>query len=116
MSPDATIGANVTMFHGVTLGRKDHIADDGSRTVGGAPVLEDGVWIGPNALIVGAVRIGTNARVAGGAVVIGDVPAHSVVAGNPARVVRVDAPSDIPNAWPLDRSDSRDLSEVAGDQ
>jgi acetyltransferase-like isoleucine patch superfamily enzyme len=46
------------------------------------------VWIGARATILGPARIGAGASVAAGAVVTGDVPAGSTVAGNPAQVVR----------------------------
>ena len=46
------------------------------------------VWIGGHSVIIGGVTIGDNAVVAAGSVVIRDVPANTLVAGNPARVVR----------------------------
>lgn len=100
VSHQARIGANVTLFHGVTIGRKDDIAPDGSRTVGGAPTIEDGVWIGPHALVVGPITIGAGSRIGGGSVVTKDVPPHSLVTGNPGRVVATDVPPDTPNPWP----------------
>ncbi len=51
-------------------------------------VIEDDVWLGSNAVVTDGVRIGRGAVVAAGAVVTRDVPAHTVVAGVPARVVR----------------------------
>ncbi|MEM1322242.1 MAG: acyltransferase [Bacteroidota bacterium] len=51
-------------------------------------VVEDGVWIGANAVVTAGTRIGKNAVVAGGSVVTKDVPPYSVVVGNPARVIR----------------------------
>jgi UDP-2-acetamido-3-amino-2,3-dideoxy-glucuronate N-acetyltransferase len=50
-------------------------------------VVEDGASIGAQAVIVAPVRIGRCAMVGAGAVVVRDVPAHAVVAGNPARIV-----------------------------
>ena len=50
--------------------------------------IGDNVWIGGSVSIVGGVTIGDNAVVAAGSVVIRDVPAGTLVAGNPARVVR----------------------------
>lgn len=54
-----------------------------------APVtIEDDVFVGMNALILKGVTIGAGSVVAAGCVVVRDVPPGSVVAGNPARVVR----------------------------
>lgn len=50
--------------------------------------IEDDVWLGAGAVITDGVRVGRGAVVAAGAVVTRDVPAHTVVAGVPARVVR----------------------------
>jgi UDP-2-acetamido-3-amino-2,3-dideoxy-glucuronate N-acetyltransferase len=49
--------------------------------------VEDGATIGAGAILVAPVRVGNNAMVAAGAVVVRDVPAHAIVAGNPARLV-----------------------------
>ena len=51
-------------------------------------VIEDDVWIGGNATILKGVRIGRGSVVATQAVVSRDVPPMSVVAGNPAKVVK----------------------------
>jgi len=52
-------------------------------------VVEDGVLVGANAVVIEGVRIGRGAVVAAGAVVIEDVPENAVVAGCPARVVKM---------------------------
>lgn len=48
----------------------------------------DRVWIGGGAILLPGVSVGANAVVGAGAVVTRDVPANTVVAGNPARVIR----------------------------
>ena len=65
-----------------------------------APVhIEDHVWVGAGALLLPGVRIGSGSVVAAGAVVTRDVPAHTVVAGVPARVIkRLTPPSHEPIA------------------
>jgi len=51
--------------------------------------IGDDVWIGMRAVVLAGVTIGDGAVVGAGAVVAEDVPARAVVAGNPARVVKV---------------------------
>ena len=52
-------------------------------------VVEDEVLIGANAVVIEGVRIGRGAVVAAGSVVIADVPPNAVVAGVPARVIKM---------------------------
>lgn len=52
-------------------------------------IVEDNVLIGANAVVIEGCRIGHDAVVAAGAVVVEDVPAGAVVAGCPARVIKV---------------------------
>ncbi len=73
----------------------NHVFEDPSRpfveqgiTAEGI-VIEDDVWIGAGAIITDGVRIGKGAVVAAGAVVTRDVPPHTVVAGVPAKPIRV---------------------------
>lgn len=96
VSSGARIGANCTVFHGVTIGRRDKILDNGDR-VTGFPTLEDECWIGPGACVLGDIRIGRGSIIGAGAIVVKDVPAHSIVVGNPARVVQSDARPDVFN-------------------
>jgi serine O-acetyltransferase len=104
ISPHARIGRNVTVFNGVTIGQKDDIGEDGARRTS-YPTIEDDVWVGPHAVIVGGVTVHRGSRVAPQTVVHNDVPAHSIVAGNPMRVVREDAPLDVINR--VERPDRR---------
>jgi len=52
-------------------------------------IVEDNVMIGANAVVIEGCRIGANAVVAAGAVVVGDVAPNTVVAGCPAKVIKV---------------------------
>jgi acetyltransferase-like isoleucine patch superfamily enzyme len=72
----------------------NHVFDDPDRpfvdqgiTAEGI-VIEDDVWLGAGAVITDGVHVGKGAVVAAGAVVIKDVPAHTVVGGVPARPIR----------------------------
>jgi serine O-acetyltransferase len=96
VTPGALIGNNVTLFHGVTLGRRDRISSEGARLIE-CPVIEDEVWIGPHAIIVGGVTIGRGSRIAGGAFIRESVPPYSVVLGNPASVVKSNCTPDVMN-------------------
>ena len=73
-----------TLRQSTTIGNKT--LADGSES--GCPVLGDGVDVGANAVILGAIQIGEGAVIGAGSVVVKDVPAGAVMAGNPARVVR----------------------------
>ncbi|WP_278398713.1 CatB-related O-acetyltransferase [Stutzerimonas kunmingensis] len=52
-------------------------------------VIGSDVWVGRSAIILDGVAIGHGAVVGAGAVVVKDVPAYSIVAGNPARLIRL---------------------------
>jgi acetyltransferase-like isoleucine patch superfamily enzyme len=88
------IGNRVYTSPFVQLAAVNHVFADPTRpfveqgiTAQGITV-EDDVWIGAGAIITDGVCIGRGAVVAAGAVVTGDVQAHTVVAGVPARVVK----------------------------
>ena len=57
-------------------------------TTKGHIVLGDDVWIGSNCLILSGVKIGQGAVIAAGSVVVKDVEPYSVVAGNPAKIIK----------------------------
>ncbi len=81
VSPYAVLGSNVNVAQGVTIGATSR----GPRK--GAPTLEDRVWVGANAIIVGKITIGSDALIAPGAYVNFDVPSKAIVLGNPGKVV-----------------------------
>jgi serine O-acetyltransferase len=78
------IGSRVTIMHQVTIGRrhigrKDGVGDRGQGSE--MPVIEDNVFIGAGAKVLGPVRIGRGATVGANAVVTRDVPSHCTVVG-----------------------------------
>lgn len=78
----AEIGADVTLYHGVTLGGTS--LEKGKRH----PTLEEGVVVGAGAKILGDITIGRCSRIGGNAVVVKPVPPESVVVGVPGEVVK----------------------------
>lgn len=85
-----TIGDGSLIGHGSTLTTLNHSMDPDRRAdmVPAPVVIGRQVWIGAGATVVPGVAVGDGAVVAAGAVVTKDVPAHTVVAGVPAKVVR----------------------------
>ena len=51
-------------------------------------IIEDGVFIGVNSVILPGVKIGKNAIIGAGSIVTKDVPPNAVVAGNPAKLIK----------------------------
>ena len=80
VNPKAKIGKNCNIAQGVTIGQQNRGKNEGYPEIG------DEVWIGPNAVLVGSIKIGNNVLVAPNAYVNFDVPENSVVAGNPAKI------------------------------
>lgn len=78
------IGNNCNIHKGVTIGRENR----GRRN--GVPVLGDCVWVGVNATIVGAIKIGNDVLIAPNSFVNHDIPDHSIVIGNPCVVKHCD--------------------------
>lgn len=72
------IGDNFSCIHCTTIGDKG----------GKRPVLGSNVSLGAHVTIIGGVHIGDNVVIGAGSVVVNDVPCNSVVAGNPARVIK----------------------------
>lgn len=85
----ATVGANCHVGAGTVLAG---VVEPASAV---PVVVEDNVMIGANAVVLEGVRVGEGAVVAAGAVCVEDVPAGAVVAGVPARVIKMrDAQTD----------------------
>ncbi len=80
----ATIGDDVTLYQGVTLG------GTGFATGKRHPTVQDNVTIGSGAKLLGPITIGHGAKIGANTVVITDVPPNSTVVGNPGHPVRVD--------------------------
>src|SRR3984893_2218199 len=80
----AEIGANVTLYQGVTLGGTGFAA--GKRH----PTVQDNVTIGSGAKLLGPITVGHGSKIGANSVVIHDVPPNSTVVGNPGHPVRVE--------------------------
>jgi bifunctional UDP-N-acetylglucosamine pyrophosphorylase/glucosamine-1-phosphate N-acetyltransferase len=78
---DAKIGANVNIGAGTITANYD--GDKKNETI-----IEEGVFIGSDTMLVAPLRIGKGARTGAGSVVTKDVPPHTVVVGVPARAIR----------------------------
>lgn len=77
------IGDNCTLYQGVTLGGTGK--ESGKRH----PSLGNNVMVGSGAKILGPFKVGDNAKIAAGAVVLSEVPPNSTCVGVPARIVKV---------------------------
>ena len=101
--PAATIGKNLFIDHGmgVVIGETTEIGDNciiyQGVTLGGTgkdqgkrhPSLGNNVLIGAGAKVLGPFKVGDNARIASGAVVLEEVPDNATAVGVPARIVKV---------------------------
>lgn len=77
------IGDNCTIYQNVTLG------GTGKETGKRHPTLGNNVLVGSGAKVLGPFKVGDNARIAAGAVVLSEVPPNATAVGVPARVVKV---------------------------
>ena len=80
----AQIGYNCTIYHNVTIGWWKK-----------SPKIGNNVTIYPNSMIIGDVEIGDNVIIGAGSVVTKSIPANKVAAGNPVRIIRDVAESEI---------------------
>ena len=101
--PGATIGRRLVIDHGmgIVIGETTEIGDDcllyQGVTLGGTgkdkgkrhPPLGNNVRVGSGAKVLGPFRVGDNARIAAGAVVLSEVPPNCTAVGVPAQIVRM---------------------------
>ena len=92
------IGMNCNIHKGVTIGQENR----GKRQ--GTPIIGDNVWIGMNVTIVGNIKIGNDVLIAPNTYLNCDVPSHSIVLGNPARIIV------------KDNATSEYINNIVGDQ
>ena len=107
---DIAIGDDVLVGHDVLIADSFHEYSDRAAPIIRQPMAEPravgigaGAIIGPGAAILSGSRVGAGAYVAANAVVAGEVPAHSVAAGNPAEVI---------SRWDEDRGDWVDSGDA----
>jgi len=80
ISGDAVFGDDVIIRNGVTVGLRH-------TGVRGSPVIGNRVDIGTGAKILGPITIGDDVSIGANAVVIKDVPSHSIAVGVPAKII-----------------------------
>ena len=90
-----TIGEHCLLANGCLVTDGDHRVDDPDVPVPwqgftskGPVAIGDNVWLGANVVVTSGVTIGERAVIGANSVVVDDVPAHTVAAGAPARVLR----------------------------
>lgn len=91
--PQAKLGDNVLIRHGVTIGEK-------TTNSGLAPIIGNGVDIGCQATILGNIQIGDHSIIGASTLLLSDIPNYSVVVGSPGRIIKrlqEDAVLDVDN-------------------
>lgn len=82
-SPKCIIGEDFTIHQGVTIGKVHHGRNEGYPTIGNNVVAYAGCKI------LGNIKIGNNVEIGANSVVTHDVPDNAIVAGVPARILRI---------------------------
>jgi acetyltransferase-like isoleucine patch superfamily enzyme len=96
-----TIGENVIMGQHISFHAENHnyervdipIKHQGTRRIG--IVIEEDCWVGSNTTFLDGAHVGRGCVIAAGSLVRGEIPAYSIVAGAPARVLRSRLPKDV---------------------
>ncbi len=88
------VGNDIMFAQNIVMSGLNHGYEDITKSIHDQPVttaqivIEDEAWIGANSVIVAGITIGKHAIVAAGSVVTKNVPPYSIVAGNPARLLK----------------------------
>lgn len=88
------VGNDIMFAQNIVMSGLNHGYEDINLSIHNQPVttaqinIEDEAWIGANSVIVAGITVGKHAIVAAGSVVTKDVPAYSIVAGNPAKLLK----------------------------
>ncbi len=97
---DGKIGANFTIHHNLTIGERVANLDHSVAEIG------DNVWIGPNVVISGGIKIGSNSTISAGSIISKDIPERCLVGGNPGRVIMNDYDNSpiMGFRWPIENT------------
>ena len=80
----AKIGKNCKIYQNVTIGAGKYNPTNNSNI----PEIGNNVTIYANSVIIGGIKIGDNAIIGAGSIVLDDVPPNTTVAGNPAKIIK----------------------------
>lgn len=88
INENAKIGKNCNIAHNVTIIQKNR------GELKGSPIIGNNVWIGTGAVIVGRIKVGSNVLIAPNSFVNVDVEDHSLVVGNPCKIIKKENPCE----------------------
>ena len=80
INSEAILGKNINMYKGSTIGNSGGVHK-------GVPKIGNHVQIGINSTVIGGITIGDDVLIAPNTLVNFDVPSHSIVIGNPAKII-----------------------------